>query len=142
MSAVHSVERNVVRRLVCCAARRAARALGLLVLFACTAPPLRAQDAGATYLIVIAGVSGEPRIGTEWHGMAMAIATAATQRFGIPPARVIVLEQDSTLGAGTTLMLRLPRPNLAVSPPTMPLATPLTVATRAEQPDRRARITL
>ncbi len=48
------------------------------------------------------------------------------------------LDIDSTLGGGTTLMLRLPRPNLAVSPPTMPA----TVATQSEQPDRRARITL
>ncbi len=62
--------------------------------------PLCAQDGGATYLVVIAGVSGEPRIGTEWHGMAMALATAATQRFGIVASRVIVLEQDSTRDAG------------------------------------------
>lgn len=71
--------------------------LALLVVALC---PLRAQDGGATHLVVIAGVSGEPRIGTEWHGMAMALATAATQRFGIPAARVIVLEQDSTRDAG------------------------------------------
>ncbi len=88
MSAVQSVARPVLR------------ALGLLVLIASEARPLGAQDAGATYLVVIAGVSGEPRIGTEWHGMAMALATAATQRFGIPPARVIVLEQDSTRDVG------------------------------------------
>ncbi|MBC7844007.1 MAG: hypothetical protein H7099_16925 [Gemmatimonadaceae bacterium] len=59
-----------------------------------------AQDAGATHLVVIAGVSGEARIGTEWHGMTMALASAATQRFGITPAHVIVLEQDSTRDAG------------------------------------------
>jgi hypothetical protein len=62
--------------------------------------PLAAQGGGATHLVVIAGVSGEARIGTEWHGMAMALATAATQRFGIPAARVTVLEQDSTRDAG------------------------------------------
>jgi hypothetical protein len=61
---------------------------------------LRAQDGGATHLVVIAGVSGEPRIGTEWHGMAMALATAATQRFGMSASRVTVLEQDSTRDAG------------------------------------------
>ncbi|MES3032508.1 MAG: hypothetical protein V4813_00775 [Gemmatimonadota bacterium] len=62
-------------------------------------PTLGAQDGGNTHLVVIAGVSGEPRIGTEWHGMAMALATAATQKFGIPAARVVVLEQDSTRDA-------------------------------------------
>lgn len=62
--------------------------------------PLSAQNAGATHLVVIAGVSGEPRIGTEWHSMAMALATAATQRFGIPASRVTILEQDSTRDAG------------------------------------------
>ncbi len=89
---------SAVRR----ALRRVVRALGLpvLVLVAVAARPLHAQDAGATHLVVIAGVSGEPRIGTEWHGMAMALATAATQRFGIPAARVTVLEQDSTRDAG------------------------------------------
>jgi hypothetical protein len=61
---------------------------------------LHAQDGGATHVVVIAGVSGEARIGTEWHGMAMALATAATQRFGIPAAQVTVLEQDSTRDAG------------------------------------------
>jgi hypothetical protein len=62
--------------------------------------PLRAQTGGATHLVVIVGVSGEPRIGTEWHGMAMALSTAATQRLGIPASRVTVLEQDSTRDAG------------------------------------------
>jgi hypothetical protein len=60
---------------------------------------LQAQDAGSTQLVVIAGVSGEPRIGTQWHGMAMALATAATQRYGIPASRVTVLAEDSTRDA-------------------------------------------
>jgi hypothetical protein len=61
---------------------------------------LLAQVGGTTHLVIIAGVSGEPRIGTEWHGMTMALASAATQRFAIAPTRVIVLEQDSTRDAG------------------------------------------
>lgn len=64
-----------------------------------TVTPLAAQEGGATHLVVITGVSGEARIGTEWHGMAMALATAATQKFAIPAARVTVLEQDSTRDA-------------------------------------------
>jgi hypothetical protein len=54
-----------------------------------------AQDAGGTHLVVISGVSGEPRIGAQWQGMAMALHTAATQRFGLASSRVIVLAEDS-----------------------------------------------
>lgn len=81
------------------ARRTALSALGVLLLATC-AQGARAQSAGATHLVVIAGVSGEARIGTEWHGMAMALSTAATQRFGLAAANVIVLEQDSTRDAG------------------------------------------
>jgi hypothetical protein len=77
--------------------RHTFRAVALLL---ASAGALQAQDAGATHLVVITGVSGEPRIGTEWHGMAMALATAATRRFGIPASQVTVLEQDSTRDAG------------------------------------------
>lgn len=70
--------------------------LAMLGWLAVPAQAVRAQVAGVTHLVVIAGVSGEARIGAEWHGMATALSTAATQRFGIPAARVTVLEQDST----------------------------------------------
>ena len=72
----------------------------LLAAFGVVVPSARGQVSGATHLVVIAGVSGEPRIGAEWHGLAMALSTAATQRFGIPASRVTVLEQDSTVEAG------------------------------------------
>jgi hypothetical protein len=81
--------------------RKCVAQLAALVLSAglwCQAVP--SQPSGATHLVVITGVSGEARIGTEWHGMAMALATAATQRFGIPAARVTILEQDSTRDGG------------------------------------------
>ncbi len=71
-----------------------------LTLLAAVVCPLRAQPGGATHLLVITGVSGEARIGTEWHSMAMALSTAATQRFGVPAANVMVLAQDSTRDAG------------------------------------------
>ena len=76
---------------------------GLLLVLALLAPSLRAlraQEGGNTFLVVIAGVSGEVRIGTEWHGMTMALASAATQRFGIAPSHVVILEPDSTRDAG------------------------------------------
>jgi hypothetical protein len=58
------------------------------------------QAGGNTHLVVIAGVSGEARIGTEWHSMAMALSTAAGPRFGIASDRIVVLEQDSTRDVG------------------------------------------
>ena len=79
------------------------RRCNLLIALALAAPSyhaLYAQDGAHTYLVVIAGVSGDARIGTEWHGMTMALASAATQRFGIPASHVVVLEQDSTRDAG------------------------------------------
>jgi len=63
------------------------------------ATKLSAQAIGSTHLLVISGVSGEPRIGAQWHGMAMALQAAASQRFAIPAANVIVLAEDSTRDA-------------------------------------------
>ena len=59
-----------------------------------------AQDESGTHLVVITGVSGEARIGAQWHGMAVALYTAATQRFRLPAAQVTVLAEDSTRDAG------------------------------------------
>ena len=81
--------------------RRIVGALAVAGLLLAGPDVVGAQDAGGTHLVVISGVSGEPRIGTQWHGMVVALHTAATQRFGIAPARVIVLTEDSTRGAGT-----------------------------------------
>jgi hypothetical protein len=64
-----------------------------------SAVAVHAQRDGNTHLVVISGVSGEPRIGTEWHSMSLALATAATERFGIAASRVILLAQDSTRDA-------------------------------------------
>jgi hypothetical protein len=55
-----------------------------------------AQEHG-THLVVIAGVSGEARIATEWRGHALALATAAPSRLGIPSTRVTLLMEDSTV---------------------------------------------
>jgi hypothetical protein len=63
------------------------------------ATALSAQAAGSTHLMVVTGLSGEPRIGTQWHGMAMALLAAASERYAIPTANVIVLAEDSTRDA-------------------------------------------
>ncbi|MCU0650419.1 MAG: hypothetical protein MUF00_20705 [Gemmatimonadaceae bacterium] len=67
---------------------------------ACAPRTVCAQGAGATHLVVITGVSGEARIKTEWHGIATAIATAATTRLGLASSRVTVLDEDSTAATG------------------------------------------
>ncbi len=60
------------------------------------AAPAAAQSGGNTHLVVIAGVSGEPRIAESWTGLSMALWTAATTRFGIPASHVTLLAEDST----------------------------------------------
>jgi hypothetical protein len=75
--------------------RRAACVLSALLAWATTGG---AQDP-TTHLVIIAGVSGESRIGTEWRGHATVLATAATTRLGIPTERVTVLLEDSTMRA-------------------------------------------
>ncbi|MCC7051910.1 MAG: hypothetical protein IT355_01500 [Gemmatimonadaceae bacterium] len=80
--------------------RRRLRPLAMVLALLSAGHPLRAQATGETHLVIIAGLGGEARIVTEWHGMAMALATAAAERHGIPAARVVVLEADSLRDAG------------------------------------------
>lgn len=75
-------------------------ALRTLLVLTGAARVVSAQAVPPMHLVVITGVSGEARIGTEWHGMAMALSTAATQRLGMPAANVVVLAQDSTRAPG------------------------------------------
>jgi hypothetical protein len=78
---------------------RALMSLATITALLAPAARLSAQAIGSTHLLIITGVSGEPRIGTQWHGMAMALQAAASQRFAIPAANVIVLAEDSTRDA-------------------------------------------
>lgn len=70
--------------------------LAVIVAAALAAPAVPARAQGATHLVIITGVSGEPRIAEAWQGQALALWTAATTRFGIPAAQVTVLAEDST----------------------------------------------
>lgn len=77
--------------------RHAVRLLAGAALVVLSAPaPVRSQEAGATHLVVISGVSGEPRIAESWHSMAMALHAAAISRFGLPAQNVTLLTEDST----------------------------------------------
>lgn len=57
--------------------------------FAQAAPP-------RTAFIIVAGVGGEPRLRDAFHGWAVAVAEAATTRFGVPDSLVVLLAEDSS----------------------------------------------
>lgn len=63
------------------------------------APPralLAQAPAPRTAYVIVAGVGGEPRLRDAFHGWAVAVAGAATTRFGAPDSLVVVLAEDST----------------------------------------------
>jgi hypothetical protein len=47
-----------------------------------------------THLLIVTGVSGEPRFATDFHQHATALRTAATQKFGVPDSLIIYLGED------------------------------------------------
>lgn len=47
-------------------------------------------------MLVVAGVGGEKRLTDAFHGWSLAVASAATRRFGVPDSLVHVLGEDST----------------------------------------------
>ena len=47
-----------------------------------------------THLLIVAGISGDPAYRDAFHETALALATAATGRFGLPDSSVIVLSED------------------------------------------------
>ncbi len=63
-------------------------ALGLALLLA--ASPAQAQD---SHLIVISGLSGEPRYADRFHEWAVSLTDAALERWGLPRSNVIYLAE-------------------------------------------------
>jgi len=63
---------------------RSSRALGV------------AQPGPRTAWLIVAGVGGDKRLSDAFHGYALAVATAAQQRFGAADSLVVVLAEDST----------------------------------------------
>jgi hypothetical protein len=47
-------------------------------------------------VLVVAGVGGEKRISEAFYNWSVAVASAATKRFGVPDSMVVVLAEDST----------------------------------------------
>lgn len=60
------------------------------------APVVAAQPAPRTAWLIVAGISGDKRLAEAFHGYAVAVATAAQQRFGAPDSLIVVLAEDST----------------------------------------------
>lgn len=52
------------------------------------------QPSARTQLLIVAGIGGEPAYRDAFHEAALAMATAATQRFGLADSSVIVLTED------------------------------------------------
>jgi hypothetical protein len=68
--------------------------LAALLLTGFGSAPVRAQD--ATYVVVITGLSGEPRFVDSFKQWGGQIVDAAKNRFGVPVANIIYLSEDPT----------------------------------------------
>jgi len=63
---------------------------------AAQASPAAASGAPVTRFIIVSGVSGEKRYADLYHAWTMAVAAAATARFGAPDSLVTVLAEQAT----------------------------------------------
>lgn len=68
--------------------------LALLTLLA--APPASAQG----YLLVVSGLSGEPRLEEQFHAWSLSMITAASERFDLPADRITYLAEDPAKAPG------------------------------------------
>ncbi|HYD51382.1 MAG TPA: hypothetical protein VEA99_02095, partial [Gemmatimonadaceae bacterium] len=73
------------------------RALGMaLCAAALAAAPLSAQ----TRLVVVSGVSGEPRIATQFHQWGLSLVEAARTRYGVADSAIVWLAEDPSKAPG------------------------------------------
>lgn len=81
-------------------------------------PRVHAQDAPRTWVLIVTGVSGEPRFATEFTKLGAALRDAAVTRFGIADSLAVWLAEDpsrdpariagrSTRGGVDTAMARI-----------------------------------
>ncbi|HSJ25138.1 MAG TPA: hypothetical protein VK929_10740 [Longimicrobiales bacterium] len=68
----------------------------LVALVLCVPAPAIAQD-GSTHLLIVTGLSGEPRFAAQHREWGAALVEAATQRHGVPPANVTWLAERQDL---------------------------------------------
>lgn len=55
-----------------------------------------AQPTGQTHMLIVSGVSGEPRFAASFHKWGTTLVTAALERYGIPADQVVYLAEDPT----------------------------------------------
>lgn len=53
-----------------------------------------AQPVGQTHMLIVSGVSGEPRFAESFHKWGTALVTAALERYGLPADQVVYLAED------------------------------------------------
>lgn len=74
--------------------RRLVRVLGCWLWTSGIALPLYAQTGGATRVLLVTGLSGEPRFATAFHGAASALYDAARARWGVADSSLVYLAED------------------------------------------------
>ena len=58
--------------------------------------PGAAQAGGATHVLIVTGLSGEPRFATAFHGAATAVYDAAKSRWSVTDPNLVYLAEDPT----------------------------------------------
>lgn len=64
------------------------------MLLSATAGDAAAQETGSSHVVVISGLSGEPRFGKAFGEWGASIVTAASEKYGVPAANVIWLAES------------------------------------------------
>ncbi len=75
------------------------RRLGLALLLGAAAPAA-AQGGGATHVLLVTGLSGEPRFADRFHAAAAAVYDAARSRWGVADSSLVYLAEDPAQDAG------------------------------------------
>ena len=75
---------------------------------------VQAQPGGATRVLLVTGLSGEPRFATRFHSAASALYDAAQLRWGVPDSSLVYLAEDPAQDA-KRIRARATRDNLAAA---------------------------
>ncbi len=85
-----------------------------LLLILCLTTPLGAQPAGTPRVLLVTGLSGEPRFATAFHAAASQLYDAARSRWGVADSSLIYLAEDPAQDA-TRIRGRATRDNVAAA---------------------------
>ena len=76
--------------------------------------PVLAQAGGATRVLLVSGLSGEPRFATSFHAAASALYDAAKARWGVADSNLVYLAEDPALDP-RRIRRRATRDNIAAA---------------------------